>query len=362
MKVLICESARHKNPYIKKLAEAYTAHGAQVYFGVENFFHGSLRPDLVHFHWPESLYKSGYKLKPVADSVTVLEKRIHEWKNHGTVVAYTLHNVTPHRGASEFDRLMYDAFLRLADIVVHHGNASISTLKRPQGGSSTQVHVVCPHGPYDTEPFDPIAARRRYRLPESKFVLLNFGKQRLNKGARFVTPVFRRLRAKEAHLFIIGERDRVKPGRSLFSRALRRITERLDPVRDIFVNAGSSFHTRYCRYVSDTEIPAVVHAADVVFLGHQSGLTSGIIALAASYGKPVVFPELGNFTEQLNGFDWWESYEPANLDSAVRAIRRMLDRLSGVKPGNTTFDNSEWKTLNSWDTHVSKILNECKTL
>ena len=97
-------------------------------------------------------------------------------------------------------------------------------------------------------------------------------------------------------------------------------------------------------------------SSDAFFLGHQQGLNSGVLSLAASYGKPVVFPDLGNFREQLEGWPWCESYKAGDIESAVHAVKTMRDRLADYAPGEIRFDNTRWAALNSWDVHVERIL------
>jgi hypothetical protein len=92
-------------------------------------------------------------------------------------------------------------------------------------------------------------------------------------------------------------------------------------------------------------------AADVIFLPHESGLTTGIIPLAATLGKPFVYPNIGVFREQS---DFCEAlgYKKGDLNEAAGSIHEVL------KKDLSTFDNALWLENNNWDKHVNIIMGE----
>ena len=96
-------------------------------------------------------------------------------------------------------------------------------------------------------------------------------------------------------------------------------------------------------------------ATDIVFLGHQQGLNSGILALAASYSKAIVYPDIGNFSEQVSGWKWCEPYEVGNIESAVAAFGRLRDKFHDFNPGVELPGNAGWQEKNSWKKHVEHI-------
>jgi hypothetical protein len=104
------------------------------------------------------------------------------------------------------------------------------------------------------------------------------------------------------------------------------------------------------------EIPQIMAASDCMFLGHRAGLNSGLLALAASYGKPVVFPDIGNFRDQLQHWEWSEPYRAGDIHSARNALRRMIDRIAEYRPGNVFFDNKAWLDMHSWSKHVDTVV------
>ena len=92
-------------------------------------------------------------------------------------------------------------------------------------------------------------------------------------------------------------------------------------------------------------------AADIVLLSHESGLNSGILSMAATYSKPVVYPDIGNFIEQIQ--DWIsESYRCGDVEDAIKALDTMAERITQ----KVEMDNTKWLANNSWDIHVNRIL------
>lgn len=65
-------------------------------------------------------------------------------------------------------------------------------------------------------------------------------------------------------------------------------------------------------------------------------------------------PKLGQLT---NGFDFFETYEVENVQSAQKAINKILTKLNERK-----IDNKIWLEKNSWENHVDIILKELKNV
>ena len=81
MKILICESPGD-NGYIESLISAYEALGHSVSYGVNNFHQCHEIPDILHIHWPESLYKWNQSSVDVEGMASNIEKRLNWFKEH----------------------------------------------------------------------------------------------------------------------------------------------------------------------------------------------------------------------------------------------------------------------------------------
>ncbi len=362
MNILLCEGISKTNQYIKQLATAYQDKGHCVIFDVHNFLFSDFLPDFVHLQWPEAIYRWRYQLRENKSTLKLLNERLSYYSSAKIPIVYTVHNMLPHENVTDFDKAAYSIFLSFSDIIVHHGKASISMLNNAFPECSNAHHVVCPHGHYPCIATDGKLARSMYKLPYYKYIFLNFGRQRLNKGLNFIKIVFKNWSNHNACLFTIGPEGIGKKEKNILFKLVNRLRQEIGLN---FFNDNSILSKNMkniLRPVTNEEIPQILAAVDVFFLGHQEGLNSGLLALAASYGKPVVFPDIGNFKEQLINWHWKESYEVGNVNSAIEALKRICKRIDQYPPGNVIFDNKDWLNSNSWNKHVQIIINEVRKL
>jgi hypothetical protein len=367
MNILICERITDLNLYVKYLTIAYQNRGHNAILGVQNFLFSSFLPDFIHIQWPEAIFRWRYKLPENKDTLELLNNRLLYYSKARVPIVYTAHNLLPHENVTEFIKQVYKTILLYADIIVHHGRASVSILNNTFPESRNKQNIICPFGPYFLKPYsyntkDWQKARLTYKLPLSKYIFLNFGNQRLYKGSGFIKKVFRKLNDSSCYLFTIGPKVKDREERNIVSKIFKLLEDRVE----LNFNENSLFLSKNIRSIlkniPNEEIPRILAATDVFFLGHQDGLNSAIIPLAITHGKPVIYPELGNFGEQLDGWIWKESYEAGNIDSAIEAIKRMGKRLLNYTPGNIYFDNKKWLESKSWDKHVSKILSAVENI
>jgi len=327
------------NEYVQLLADEYIKQGIQVIFEEQNFLFSNFIPDVVHIQWPESIYR--WKKLIGMDSVGLefVENRLQWYKENKTKFVYTVHNLQPHDVSNEFDNDIYTLFLRYADIIVHHGSNSIQQIKNRYKDTVLSNHIIAPHGSY---PFKKISnikqSKEKYGLPNNKIIFTNFGLQRSYKGRDFNFNVFKRLKNKDVCYFTVG--------------AL------VNGAQPFEISQEELCHRQVYKNIPSNEITDIIASTDVFFLGHSSGLNSGLISLAISYSKPIIFPDIGNFKEQAEGWEYYETYDVENINSAIQAITRMLNKLE--KASFDTFDNSQWLIHNSWENHVKIILDEVK--
>ncbi len=357
MNILLCERINDSNQYVEQLVKAYRENGHCVVLDVQNFLYSDYLPDFLHIQWPEAIYRWRHKLPKTENTLEFLRKRLSFYEKSGVPVVYTVHNLLPHTKASGFDSKAYEIILGCADIVVHHGNASVEILERSYPECSGAENIICPHGPYPSFFEDVRKARSMYNLPLAKYVFLNFGRQTPYKGHDFIKEAYMKWREPDVVLFNIGPKSFVYKGNTKIELMIKNM---MDCGCRFICSKIMTDRKNIFRAVPHDEIPKIMAASDALFLGHQSGLNSGLLALAASYGKPVVFPDIGNFREQMKHWQWKEVYEAGNVDSAVEALKTMKTRLKEYPPGNICFDNKKWLEYNSWDKHVKNIIDAVK--
>jgi len=361
MNILIPDRIGEFNLYTKHLATAYQNIGHCVIYDVQNFLFSDFLPDFVHIQWPESIYRWEQKLPENKNTLVMLNDRLYRYSKAKIPIVYTVHNILPHENTTEFSKEFCKAILNYSDIIVHHGKSSITLLKDIFPDCRNKNHIVCPQGPYARITEDWQKSRFYYKLPLSKYIFLNFGLQRSYKGFKFTKKVFNKFQDPNFYLFTIGPKIAEKQ-KSSFFKIVRQVKCKIE--LRIAENTSVLFNNMksILRSVPNDEIPKIMAAVDAFFLGHQDGLNSGLLSLAATYGKPIIFPMLGNFNEQLEGWLYKEPYIANNAQSATEALIKMRARLNNYSPGRIIFDNSEWLELHSWNKHVNNIVNAVEIL
>lgn len=323
------------NEYVQLLADEYIKQGIQVIFEEQNFLFSNFTPDVVHIQWPESIYRWKNLIAMDDLALKFIENRLKWYKTNNTKFIYTVHNLQPHDNSIKFDNDIYTLFLKYADIIVHHGKNSIDQVKQKYKETINSNHIVAPHGPYKNEILpSKDSILEKYTLPKNKIIFTNFGLQRSYKGRDFNIEVFKNLNLSDICYFCVG----MLVGDS----------------KPFEITQKELCHKQLYKKIPSNEVPEIISATDIFFLGHSSGLNSGLISLAISYSKPIIFPNIGNFEEQTKGFNFYETYEVGNIESAKIAINKMLVKIKQ----NQILDNKTWLDKNSWEKHVNIILKE----
>lgn len=348
MNILLSEKPS-LNGYIESLLTAYQRAGHAVICDPSNFLYSDFVPDVLHIHWPERItyWHQALQGMSAAEQVARAAERLTWYKARGTKIVQTIHNLVPHATASAAGAdAALACCLAQADVIVHHCQASVRETLQLYPAAGERANIVCRHGDYllQFRQADPQRARRRLGIPLDAFVVLSFGRQRAYKNADFALQVFNALKVPRKFLLVAGNFDffhhrgtevlRLKARNWLRQRMLWR--DRKYVYRDI----------------KDAELPEFIAASDVFFLGQTRALNSGQLALAATFSKPVVYPQIGCFAEAM---DAWigESYTAGDAAGAVAALDRIKLRWDAVA-GQP--DNSAWLARNSWDAHVAGIL------
>lgn len=325
---------------MKNLVDAYESKGIEVIVGYNNFISGKVVPDVIHFHMPHGI------LSEIKYNETLFFEKMDFFKKKGVKFLYTAHNILPHKEVSIVNYpVLFCKMFNYIDMFIHHGKSSIEILKKEFPNISNKHHIVCHHGDYlnDMRNFHESqeCARKILKLPLNKKIILIFG-QLQHKNTSFAENVFAKVRKnhKNAILLMAGVSPIFKYNRlnQLYYRVNNRYLNKCRKDKILIHKRFSQYET-YLFFIS----------SNVIFLPHNSGLTSGIIPMAATLGKPFAYPDIGVFEEQANEC-FAEKYEKNNIIAAYTAIDKVLT--SGIQ----TFENSKWLLNNNWEKHVENIV------
>lgn len=350
MNILITESPS-ENGYIESLINAYTRAGHTVICDANNFFFSNFRPDILHIHWPERLYKwSALQSIDEIDIFKKIKERLLWYRGMGTRIVHTVHNLSSHEKENALEEDTYRLVIEHTDILVHHcaGSINLVIAKYPQ--ASNKINVISPHGDYliHYKSVSQSIARQQYSIPEQKTTILNFGRQRPYKNEKFISQVFNKLNFPTKYLLIAG--PFANPGKTLASKLYFKAR---NAARTTIKNPQ---HRYIYRSIPTAELPNIFCCADIVFVGQTHGLNSGLLALAATYSKPIVCPDIGCFSASLAGWQH-ETYNAGNASDATRALQKMCGYVDSIKKTGQNMSNSQWLAEHSWDKHAENILS-----
>lgn len=335
-------SERTINHFVSSLGNALQQQGCEVVYGLERLWTDEIFDcDIIHFQWPEGIFGlfghhvTGNELEQVGQRLVLLKER-------GIRLFMQIHNLKPHTNKDPNVLRLYELLYSQADVMVHMGNYSRELLQ-PQYPNAQ--HVVIPHHIYDNVlPFSVSQqeARQRLHLPQSKKIILSFGKFRNDKERNFVLD----LKNKCSHspqLSIVNCQSSLflMPGfyrETLHTWNPKKFVTRLFHTLNYRVK-GIKFSNEV---IPDDRMQCYYCAADVVLIQRLDILNSGNLPMAFAAGKVVVGPDVGNVGQILHDTGNF-TFDPEDTESAICALRKALETTSKGKE-NKEYSAKYWSS------------------
>lgn len=285
---------------------------------------------IFHLHWEDALYRHLTDPQAAAASARSFLAKVEDFIGRGGTLIWTVHNHRSHLGAHpELDKDMRTALARLADRIHVHSLGAVRAL-RAEFSLPLQKLIVLPHGNYlpihDPRGIDRRQARADRGFAEEEIVLLLFGRLDHYKGGLELLDAFG---SAPDHWRLVMAGKQIAP--------LDQAIERLPPqVRARITLQGT--------FVPESEVAALVGAADVVVLPYRTIMTSGTLMLALSLGRPVVAPDLPAITEVVEDGREALLYPHQCPDGLGSALKRLA-----------TLERDDWAGLASQAEATGKL-------
>jgi glycosyltransferase involved in cell wall biosynthesis len=321
-----------ENPYLEMMwSELRRNHAIPIPVGNDLDF-GSLfrasedRPTVFHLNWTAPILGGGRNESERQTRYRQFLRALDDLQERGVPVIWTVHNVLPHE--CEDPALEAQFRQELADRVdvVHvmceeTARACAGRFQIPE----SKLRLL-PHPSYvDVYPnlVDIDIARYELGLAHEDFVYLYVGKIRPYKGVDLLLDAFDRLsrHQPDAKLLLVGELGRFE--------GVDEIVQRAWANPNVIANFNS---------IPDADLQLYMNASNVVVLPYRTALNSGALQLAYSFARPVIAPEVGCLTNQINattgiGFRW-EHGDQALLNAMLAA------RNLGAEHGRAAHDSA----------------------
>jgi glycosyltransferase involved in cell wall biosynthesis len=245
-----------------------------------------------------------------------------------------VHDPVPHPGLRSLAfKWLEDASLRQAARCLIFSQSLAGALQ--QRGVPAERIILIPHGELS------YYTRLQPAIPRTSTstTLLFFGRITAYKGLDGLLQAYRRLIPRPGlRLLLVGEGD-LRPYRSQMDGL---------PGIDI-VN----------RWVADEEVGKYFGQANVVVLPYTSASQSGVIALAAAYGLPVVSTRVGGIPEQVEDGVSGLLVDPDQPEQLENAIKRLLDEPDlGDRLGRNL--KRRFAEDFSWDRLADRVYQACQ--
>jgi glycosyltransferase involved in cell wall biosynthesis len=224
----------------------------------------------------------------------------------------TVHEVVHGRGRRRMFLWSRAVLFAVASSIEMHTGVEREAFRRwaPRAASKT---VVVSHVRNFQRRFNggQLAARRQLGLAPDRRVFLCIGFLQAHKGFDAAINAFGRANTENADLFIVGSVRQDKPAIKAHRDHLRQLAEATDNVRMIE------------RFVDDEEFDAWICAADLVVVPYIEIWTSGVLARAMLYGRPVAMRDHATLREQAAEHDIASFSTDQDLERIFATARRL---------------------------------------
>ena len=320
-------------PYDRALARALAATGAEVELITSKFLYGPV-PEAEGYEVSETFYRRSSKrgldargrvpfkfAEHLADmlrlrgmiegdvthyqwlSVPSLDRRLISPKRPRVMTA---HYIVPPEPSTRQVRSAFEVFDSM-DAVIVHSESGASRMKDVVGLPEEKIRVI-PHGSFDYLTELPREAPLPAELEGAEGpVTLFFGLLRPYKGIDVLLDAFERVEHTDgAELWIVG-----------------------NPRMDIEALQERSRRTgakvRWLpRFIEDTEIPAIMRAADLLVLPYLDGEQSGVLYTGLAFGKPMIVSDVGGLGDVAREHDAARLVRPGDRDELAAALGELV--------------------------------------
>lgn len=263
---------------------------------------------VLHLHWTSGILRRAGSGEAGRRAVTETLRQIDDFLAAGGRLVWTVHNVLPHRTPdADLDAALQREIVERAS-VIHVMTQQTAEEARGVFELPPERVLYVPHPSYAGAYPDVVVregARHQLRLDPDSIVYAFVGGIRANKGLVHLLDAFEPMAAEDPRrrLLICGEPDGSEEMRALLDRA-----------------AANPFIQVRASPVPAEEMQLYLRAADAVVLPYLTGLNSGVLMLAFTFGLPVVASDIGSFRELVTP-GTGRLFERGDMAALARALR-----------------------------------------
>ena len=308
------------NPYQGRVAEELASLGWTAYPGD---IAAALRAQaggnaVFHLGWEQPIYLAAPDATGAEALATEFFAQLASFRRAGGTFVWTVHNAVPHEERFPRVNLLVQQGIATRADAVHVHNMAGARHAECMGAPPGRIHLHRhpSYGECYPNDVDDAAARRYLGLAPNDTVYAFFGALRGYKGLAGLARAFDLASAAvpQARLVIAGRAPQPSAAR---------------------YHAPSPQMRVLPRFIPDAEVQYILRAADCVVLPYENVLTSGAMALAQAFARPVIVPNLPSLAEEVadgvNGFLYEAGDEDSLLDALLRAAAELRHMRTGMR-------------------------------
>jgi len=225
---------------------------------------------------------------------------------------WTVHNVVPLVKQFINSVGIMKILSNLSNSKIVHSKTTLENMKKLH--ISTRFSYIIPHGSYSGIYINNICredAREKVGVDKKNFVFCFLGRIESYKGVLELLHDFLSLNEENLGLIVAGEcRNRDLKRRILDYKSYSNIILHLE-------------------FIKDDDIQIYLNTADVIVYPFQTITTSGSVILALSFGKPIIYPKMGNLRD-LPG-DIGFSYKPDGEMGLLNCMKKAISNKAKLR-------------------------------
>lgn len=276
----------------------------------------SSRDDVIHIHWTSPIVQNATDDADAQQRRLRFERAIGSAMSRGSRVIWSIHNVLPHGVLYREEELALCRFLSARASRIH----ILSSRTREAIGDLYPVDdnklVRIPHssywGVYD-QGSSRESARAAHGLQSDDVVIGLIGQLRPYKGVDDLIHAVQVLQEKDPSIVLLLAGKTWEQDKAIFDELTR----------------GVARIIRSHNFIPEEELSTWMRLIDVMALPYRTVLNSGSVALAATFGVPVVTPREAGFVADIASEPWlttYESLEDEQISALTAALLTRLDQ------------------------------------
>ncbi|MBE2943848.1 glycosyltransferase [Anoxybacillus flavithermus] len=326
------------NLYNELLSKGLEENGAKVYDLKRKDIFKIKKDDIVHIHWPHTLYQSESRLIFILKSISLIILFSY-LKLRGVKLVWTIHNLYPHTVKyKKLEKWVRQLIVNKMDLIFTTGN-SIKEIVSSEYNITKEKIKISLHGSYEgvykTTGKD---YKVKYNIPKDSYVYLFFGNISKYKGVNDLVSSFKLINDTKSVLLLVGK----------LNEDSKYLLNEIEGVNNIV----SDF-----RFIPNEEVADIIQIADVIVLPYKEITTSGSAILALSFKKPIISPKTPFIEEYFDGI-LAKTYDPNKTNGLLDAMIEIKNERNKIN--EDCFEN-KLKDL-KWNAIAENMIKEYEKL